>query len=64
MGVTGGAVRQLRFALRGSAWVVVYLVFVLAPPLALLIGPLPPTRDFWTEFSIAIGYSGLAMMGL
>ncbi len=41
-----------------------YLVFVLAPLFALLIGPLPPSRDFWTEFSIAIGYSGLAMMGL
>src|SRR5258708_19900124 len=22
------------------------------------------TRDFWTEFSVAIGYAGLAMMGL
>jgi predicted ferric reductase len=63
MGVTG-AVRQLRFALRGGAWVAVYLVFVLAPLFAVLIGPLPPSRDFWTEFSIAIGYSGLAMMGL
>ena len=41
-----------------------YLAFVLAPLFALLIGPLPPSRDFWTEFSIAIGYSGLAMMGL
>ena len=61
---TGGAVRQLRFALRGGAWVALYLAFVLAPLFALLIGPLPPSRDFWTEFSIAIGYSGLAMMGL
>jgi predicted ferric reductase len=25
---------------------------------------LPPTRDFWTEFSVALGYSSLAMMGL
>ena len=23
-----------------------------------------PARDFWTEFSVAIGYAGLAMMGL
>jgi predicted ferric reductase len=63
MGVTG-AVRQLRFALRGGVWVALYLGFVLAPLFALLVGPLPPSRDFWTEFSIAIGYSGLAMMGL
>ena len=25
---------------------------------------MPPARDFWTEFAVAIGYSGLAMMGL
>ena len=31
---------------------------------ALLAGSLPPARDFWTEFSVALGYSGLAMMGL
>ena len=47
-----------------ASWVALYLAFVLAPLFALLIGPLPPSRDFWTEFSIAIGYSGLAMMGL
>src|SRR3984893_10781313 len=37
---------------------------ILAPLFALLAGALPPTRDFWTEFSVAIGYAGLAMMGL
>jgi predicted ferric reductase len=31
---------------------------------ALLAGSHPPARDFWTEFSVALGYSGLAMMGL
>ena len=62
--MSGAAARQLQFAIRGWAWVAVYLAFVLAPLFALLIGPLPPSRDFWTEFSIAIGYSGLAMMGL
>ena len=49
---------------RGAVWVVVYLLFILAPLFALLAGSLPPARDFWTEFAIAIGYSGLAMMGL
>ncbi len=62
--MSGAAGQQLRYALRGGAWVGVYLFFVLAPLFALLVGPLPPARDFWTEFSIAIGYSGLAMMGL
>jgi hypothetical protein len=50
--------------LRGAVWVAVYLLFILAPLFALLAGSLPATRDFWTEFAVAIGYSGLAMMGL
>src|SRR5690349_22281960 len=55
---------QLRYAVRGAAWVMLYLFFILAPLFALLTGPLPPTRDFWTEFSVALGYAGLAIMGL
>jgi predicted ferric reductase len=55
---------QLSFAVRGTVWIIIYLFFILAPLFALLVGPLPPTRDFWTEFSVAIGYAGLAMMGL
>ena len=39
-------------------------MFILAPLLALLTGSLPPSRDFWTEFPVALGYTGLAMMGL
>lgn len=53
-----------RYAVRGAVWVVIYLLFVLAPMIAMLAGTLPPARDFWTEFSVAIGYSGLGMMGL
>ncbi|MBV8616875.1 MAG: hypothetical protein JOY66_24305 [Acetobacteraceae bacterium] len=53
-----------RQGVRSAGWIGVYLPFVLAPLFALLIGPLPPARDFWTEFSAAIGYAGLAMMGL
>jgi predicted ferric reductase len=55
---------QLRYALRGAIWVILYLLFILAPLFTLLTGSLPPARDFWTEFSVAIGYAGLAMMGL
>jgi predicted ferric reductase len=55
---------MLPYTLRGAVWVILYLFFILAPVFALLAGILPPTRDFWTEFSVAIGYSGLAMMGL
>ena len=54
----------LHYALRGAAWIIFYVLFILAPLFALLLGVLPPARDFWTEFAAAIGYSGLAMMGL
>src|SRR4249920_128509 len=53
-----------RYDVRGAVWLIGYLFFVLAPLFALLLGSHPPARAFWTEFSIAIGYSGLAIMGL
>ena len=55
---------MLLYTKRGAVWIILYLFFVLAPLFALLAGSLPPARDFWTEFSVAIGYAGLAMMGL
>jgi predicted ferric reductase len=54
---------QSNFA-RGAVWMGVYLFFVLAPLLALLLGDLPRPRDFWIELSAALGYAGLALMGL
>jgi predicted ferric reductase len=59
-----GRNERLRTVARRAVWLTVYLLFVLAPVLALLTGDLPPARDFWTEFSSAIAYVGLAMMGL
>src|ERR1700691_1177143 len=55
---------QLLASLRGAAWILVYLLFILAPLFALLAGSHPPARGFWTELAVAVGYSGLAMMGL
>ena len=52
------------YSLRGAVWISVYLLFILGPLFALLVSSQPPARDFWTEFSVAIGYAGLAMMGL
>lgn len=49
---------------RGMLWIAAYTFFVFGPLFALLLGTLPPARDFWTEFSIALGYAGLAIMGL
>ena len=55
---------RLGYAVHGTIWIAVYLLFILAPLFALLAGTWPPARDFWTEFAVALGYSGLAMMGL
>jgi len=52
------------YNVRGAVWITLYLFFVLAPLFALLTGSVPPPRDFWTEFSVAMGYDGLAIMGL
>jgi predicted ferric reductase len=49
---------------RGVIWISVYLLVVLAPLFALLLGDHPPARPFWVEFSAAIGYAGLSIMGL
>jgi len=56
--------RLSRDTVRRSVWSAISLLFILAPIMALLIGAMPPSRSFWTEFSVALGYSGLAMMGL
>ena len=55
---------QFRDLVRKAVWSAIYLLFILAPLFALLAGKLPPARNFGTEFSVALGYSGLAMMGL
>ena len=56
--------QAMTYNVRSIVWIVVYLLFVLLPLFALLAGSLPPARGFWTEFSAALGYSGLAIMGL
>jgi predicted ferric reductase len=55
---------MLPYPVRVAIWIIVYLLFILGPLFALLAGALPPARDFWTEFSVALGYAGLAMMCL
>lgn len=50
--------------LQGILWVVFYLALTLAPLFLLLVGPAPSGRGFWREFSVALGFAGLAMMCL
>ncbi|WP_204150279.1 ferric reductase-like transmembrane domain-containing protein [Leptolyngbya sp. CCY15150] len=47
-----------------SLWIVAYLLISLMPLGVLLLYPAPPGRGFWLEFSVALGFIGLAMMVL
>lgn len=48
----------------GLFWLGVYLALVLAPLFVLLVGPTPPGLGFWWDVSMALGFAGLAMMGI
>jgi predicted ferric reductase len=51
-------------ASRAIVAVLVYLGVVVAPLVFAVIGASQPDHDFWTNFSVALGFTGLAMMGL
>lgn len=50
----------------GISWIGIYLVIILLPLLVLLFYPPTPNaeRSFWLEFSVALGFIGLAMMAM
>lgn len=54
----------MRQILKGGFWFAVYLGLVLAPLLLLLVGPAPPGRGFWIDFSLALGFAGAAMLAV
>jgi predicted ferric reductase len=54
----------MRRIVHGTFWILVYLALALTPLLVLVIDPERPGRGFWTEFSVGLGFAGLAMMGL
>jgi len=53
-----------RRGLRATAWIAVYLLLVAFPLLVLLVGPLPRGGGRWWDFSMALGFAGLAMLGV
>ncbi len=53
-----------RRILQGSAWILLYLLLTLAPLLVLFVDQRPAGREFWRDFSVALGFCGLAMMAL
>jgi predicted ferric reductase len=55
----------MKYGLRHVAlWVSLYILFAVAPMLMAFVGPLPEPRTFWVEFSVGLGFVGLAIMGL
>ena len=54
----------MTLAVRAAVWVLAYLGVVLSPLVFAAIGASQPDHGFWTDFSVALGFVGLAMMGL
>lgn len=54
----------MTLVVRAVFWVIAYLGAVLAPLVFAAIGASQPDHDFWTNLSVALGFTGLAMMGL
>lgn len=50
--------------MHAAGWIALYLLLVLAPFAALLPGELPPSRGVWFDLSVALGFAGMAMMGV
>ncbi len=55
---------RTRIVIQGIVWIIIYLLLTLSPLLILFLSPRPQGREFWREFSVALGFTGLAMMAL
>jgi predicted ferric reductase len=51
-------------SLRGPLWFGAYLAVVVVPLIFAVIGVVDDDRGFWREFTVALGFVGLSMMGL
>jgi predicted ferric reductase len=54
----------MKLALRGAFWMCVYAFIAVAPLVFAMIGVNQPGRGWVTDFSVALGFLGLSMMGL
>ncbi len=55
---------QTSHRVRGIFWGSIFLLLTIAPLLILFVDALPAGRDFWVEFSVALAFAGLSMLGL
>lgn len=53
----------MRRSLKMALWLSLYFLLIFAPLIILLITPRAPGREFWREFSVALGFFGMALMG-
>jgi predicted ferric reductase len=49
---------------RGIAWLGIFIGICLAPLVFALVSTTQPGQGFWTDFSVALGFVGLALMGI
>src|SRR5215510_2913269 len=59
-----GHTRGMKSVVRGVAWLGVFVGICLAPLAFALISTDQPGQGFWTDFSVALGFVGLALMGI
>jgi predicted ferric reductase len=59
---SGGS--RCRMPWRAAMWLGIYLALVTAPLVVLLVGPMPPGRGFWFDFSVGLGFAAMAMIGI
>lgn len=55
---------KIDFLRNAAAWLLLFLVLVIAPLFLAVVGHEHESRGFWTEFGVGLGFVGLAMMGL
>lgn len=55
---------KTRSILLGVLWALLYLFLILTPLFVMLAAPRPVGREFWRDFSVSLGFVGLAMMAL
>jgi predicted ferric reductase len=48
---------------RGIGWIALYLAVAMVPLVFAVIGPVEGGRGFWVEFSVALGFVGMSMLG-
>jgi predicted ferric reductase len=54
----------MKASTRAALWIALYFLLVFAPLLLMVVGTRPAGRDFWRDFSVALGFVGLTLMGI